>query len=73
MEAAAPTAPVSRTLRAMPTKPDRDRDARMELRLKPEEKDLIERAAALGGEDTSGFVRRTALLAARELLAKMNK
>jgi uncharacterized protein (DUF1778 family) len=63
------TAP--RTLSGMAGKIDRGRDARLELRLTPEEKALVEQAAALGGEDTSTFVRRVALIEARALLAKM--
>ena len=54
-------------------KPDRERDARLEIRMKPEEKALIERAASLGGEDTSQFARRVALIAARELTARLTK
>lgn len=50
-------------------KSDSDRIARMELRMKQEEKDIIERAASLGGEDTSSFVRRTALVEARSILS----
>ena len=41
--------------------------------MKPEEKALIEEAAALGGEDTSQFVRRVGIIAARELLARLKK
>jgi uncharacterized protein (DUF1778 family) len=55
----------------MAGKIDRGRDARLELRMTPEEKALIERAAALGGEDVSTFVRRVALLEARTLLARL--
>lgn len=70
----APTVPaVPRTLAPMAGKPDRERDARLEIRMKPEEKGLIEEAAALGGEDTSQFARRVALIAARELLARLKK
>ena len=54
-------------------KPDRERDARLEIRMKPAEKELIERAAALGGEDTSQFARRIAIVAARELIARLEK
>lgn len=60
-----------RTLAGMAGKTDRGRDARLELRLTPEEKEVIERAAALGGEDTSTYVRRVALIEARTLLAKL--
>lgn len=57
----------------MPGKPDKGRDARLEIRMTPEEKALIEQAAALGGEDVSTFVRRVALIEARVLLAKLAK
>lgn len=59
------------TIGAMPGKIDKGRDARLELRLTPEEKRLVEEAARLGGEDVSTFVRRVALLEARALLARM--
>ena len=54
-----------------PTKSDAGRDARLDLRLRHEEKATLERAAALGGEDVSSFVRRTALTEARLLLARL--
>lgn len=73
METPAQHSAVSRTLAPMAGKPDRERDARLEIRMKPEEKDLVARAAELGGEDTSQFVRRVAILAARELLARLQK
>jgi len=53
--------------------PDRDDDpapARVELRLKPADRDLLQRAAALGGDDVASFVRRTAMIKARRLLAE---
>lgn len=53
----------------MPDERD-DRTARMELRLAPAEKALLRKAADVGGEDASGFVRRVALTEARALLAK---
>lgn len=66
------SSPPSRTLPAM-SKPDRGRLARLEVRMKPEEKAMIEQAAAYGGEDVSTFVRRVALVEARALLAKVGK
>ena len=39
----------------------------MALRLTPEEKALVENAAALGGEDASSFVRRAAIIEARRV------
>ena len=63
----------TRPLAAIAGKPDRGRDARLELRMTPEEKELIERASRLGGEDTSTFARRTALIEARMILARMEK
>jgi uncharacterized protein (DUF1778 family) len=62
-----------RTVGGMAGKIDRGRDSRLELRMTPEEKALIEEAARLGGEDTSQFARRVALLEARSLLARMKK
>jgi uncharacterized protein (DUF1778 family) len=56
----------------MPT-PARDTDqtpARVELRLKPADRDLLQRAAALVGDDVASFVRRTAMIKARRLLAE---
>lgn len=53
----------------MPDERD-DRTARMELRLTPAEKALLRKAADVGGEDASSFVRRAALTEARALLAK---
>ena len=41
----------------------------MELRLTTKEKELLARAARLGGENVSTFVRRVALAAARKALA----
>lgn len=63
----------ARTLPAMAGKIDRERHARLELRMTDEEKALLERAAKLGGEDTSQFVRRVALMEARLLEAKLAK
>lgn len=63
----------SRTVPIMAGKIDRGRDARLELRMTPEEKALIEQAAQLGGEDTSQFARRVALMEARALLARPPK
>lgn len=57
----------------MAGKIDRGRDARLELRMTPEEKALVEQAAALGGEDTGSFVRRVALIEARAILARTQR
>lgn len=58
-------------LRPMAGKQDKRRDARLEIRMTPEERALLEQAAALGGEDLSTFVRRAALVEARVLTAKL--
>lgn len=42
------------------------RSGRLELRVAPEEKAIIDRAAALAGSNTTDFVRSTMLDAARE-------
>lgn len=42
------------------------RSSRLDLRVAPDEKDLIDRAAALAGSNTTDFVRSTILAAARE-------
>ena len=42
------------------------RDSRLEYRLASDEKEIIERAAALSGSNTTDFVRSTMLVAARE-------
>jgi uncharacterized protein (DUF1778 family) len=55
--------PVEEVARAMASKA---RDSRLELRLAPDEKAIIERAAALSGSNTTDFVRSTMLTAARE-------
>lgn len=73
MENPAPAGTPTRTILAMAGKPDRGRDARLELRMTPEEKELLERAAQLGGEDTSTFARRVALIEARALIARVGK
>lgn len=44
------------------------RSGRLELRVTPEEKELIERAAALAGINTTDFVRGTMLAAAKETI-----
>lgn len=67
------TAVSSRTLPSMAGKVDKGRDARLEIRMTPDEKALIEAAATLGGEDVSTFVRRVALIEARVLTAKLAK
>jgi uncharacterized protein (DUF1778 family) len=43
--------------------PDMVRDRRLELRVAKNEKDMIERAAALSGSSTTDFVRSTMLVA----------
>jgi uncharacterized protein (DUF1778 family) len=43
---------------------DTVRDSRLELRVAKNEKDAIERAAALSGSSTTDFVRSTMLMAA---------
>lgn len=73
METSESPAPASRTLSPMAGKIDKGRDARLELRMTPEEKELLERAAQLGGEDTSTFARRVALIEARALIARVGK
>lgn len=73
METAAPAPASPRTLPGMAGKIDKGRDARLELRMTPEEKELLERAAQLGGEDTSTFARRVALIEARALIARVGK
>jgi len=60
--------------RSVPT-PDRSPDlppARIELRLKPADRDILQKAAALVGDDVASFVRRTAMLKARRLLAEFD-
>lgn len=42
------------------------RSSRLELRVAPEEKQVIERAAMLSGSNTTDFVRSTMLAASRE-------
>lgn len=49
---------------------DEDRTARLEVRLSPAEKRLLQRAAMLGGEDVSALTRRAALIEARRVLAR---
>lgn len=44
------------------------RNGRLDLRVAPEEKQVIERAAALTGSNTTDFVRSSALAAAREAI-----
>lgn len=73
METTALPATSPRTLPVMAGKIDRERHARLELRMTEEEKALLERAAKLGGEDTSQFVRRVALMEARLLESKLAK
>ena len=42
------------------------RSRRLELRVAPDEKEIIDRAATLSGSNTTDFVRSTMLAAARE-------
>ena len=49
---------------------DAARSIRLEVRLAPEEKELVERATALGGSSAAGFVRSVVLAAAREAVEK---
>jgi len=54
---------------------DRDADlspTRVELRLKKADRDLLQQAADLVGDDIASFVRRTAMLEARRLLAEFS-
>ena len=44
------------------------RSGRLDLRLAPDEKAIIDRAAALTGSNTTDFVRSTMLAAAREAI-----
>jgi uncharacterized protein (DUF1778 family) len=44
------------------------RSGRLDLRVAPDEKELIDRAAALSGSNTTDFVRSTTLAAARETI-----
>lgn len=44
------------------------RSSRLDLRVAPEEKEIIDRAAALEGSNTADFVRSTTLAAAREAI-----
>jgi uncharacterized protein (DUF1778 family) len=44
------------------------RSSRLDLRVAPDEKDIIERAATLTGSNTTDFVRSTVLAAAREAI-----
>lgn len=44
------------------------RSSRLELRIAPDEKAIIDRAAALTGSNTTDFVRSTMLAAAKEAI-----
>jgi uncharacterized protein (DUF1778 family) len=44
------------------------RSSRLDLRVAPDEKELIDRATALTGSNTADFVRSTTLAAAREAI-----
>ena len=48
--------------------PSTTRSSRLELRLTPDEKEIIDRAAALSGSNTTDFVRSTMLAASREAI-----
>lgn len=47
---------------------DKNSTERLALRLRPDDKELLEQAAALHGEGLSSFVRRAALAEARRTL-----
>ena len=47
------------------------RNSRLELRVAPEEKAIIDRAASLAGSNTTDFVRSTILSAAREEIRRL--
>ena len=44
------------------------RSRRLDLRVAPDEKELIDRAAALTGSNTTDFIRSTTLAAARDAI-----
>ncbi|MBA3491120.1 MAG: DUF1778 domain-containing protein [Rubrobacteraceae bacterium] len=46
----------------------KSRSGRLELRVAPDEKEVIDRAAALSGSNTTDFVRSTMLAASREAI-----
>jgi uncharacterized protein (DUF1778 family) len=48
-----------------------DSPVRVELRLKRADRDLLQQAADLVADDVASFVRRTAMLEARRLLAEL--
>ncbi len=52
------------------TEPTTERKRLMQLRLNAEEKSIIERAAALSGISQAGFVRESALMRARGIIAQ---
>lgn len=47
------------------------RTERVELRLRAEEKGVLQTAAGIGGEDVSSFLRRAGLTEARRLLGTL--
>ena len=49
------------------------REERFEMRLSAEEREVLERAAELGGETSSAFARRATVAAARAAVAKASK
>jgi len=57
-----------RTSRSADTNP-----TRVELRLKPTDRDILQQAADLVGDDVASFVRRTAMIKARRLLAEFGE
>jgi uncharacterized protein (DUF1778 family) len=57
-----------KTLRQARTVAQTTRNSRLDLRIAPEEKELIERAASLTGTNTADFIRSTTLAAAREAI-----
>ena len=46
------------------------REERFEMRLSAEEREVLERAAELGGETSSAFARRATVVAARSTVKK---
>ena len=48
-----------------------NRTARVEMRMTEEEKAMVERAAEVGDEDTSSYMRRIVLTESKALLARM--
>lgn len=61
---------MSKPRHAPPSTGDQPRPVRMELRLAAADQALIEEAARLCGDDPAAFARRSAVLAARRLIAR---